>query len=181
MNKFFQLFTVVSVAFTTSWSFALPDDAEQEMLVEANSSEMFLNEGKIIYRGSDQEPARITQGSLVISGMEIIIIKENGVLQQINATGVPAHFEQQPQVNQGTVYADGETLIFNNANQLVTVQGNASFLQDGNSIKGDLITYNIETRRANASSSGASNQVKMVLPPQNQPTSTPVPPAESQP
>ncbi len=145
---------------------ALPEDAAQEIVVDAASTELFLDQGLVVYKGTAENPARITQGSLVISGSEIRLERaDDGSLEKITATGIPARFEQQPAVDQGVVQASGETLVFDNSARLLTLDVSAEFSQTGNVLTGHHIDYNLDTRRASATSRSAEEQTRMVIPP----------------
>lgn len=146
---------------------ALPEDAGQPIVVEAGSSELYLDEGLIIHRGSTDSPARIVQGSMRIEGTEIRIVRgDDGSLRQVTATGTPARFQQQPAADQELVYASGLTLDFNNNTRVLTLSEQAEFIQAGNTLNGHTIEYDMSSRRANATSSDdAGNQVQMVITP----------------
>lgn len=152
---------ILSVA--SSVAFALPDDQNQQIDVEAVSSEINLNEGLYIYRGTDASPARIIQGSMQISGTEIRIERPGGVLAKVTATGAPARFQQQPEVDQAVIHASGHTLDYDTSKRMLNIDGEAQFNQEGNVISAHHIDYNLDTRNANATSSGES--VRMSLPP----------------
>jgi len=147
---------------------ALPEDASQPIVVEAGSSELYLDEGLIIHRGSAASPARIIQGSMQIEGAEIRIVRgEDGSLRQVTATGTPARFQQQPAADQELVYASGLTLDYNNNTRVLTLSEQAEFIQAGNTLNGHTIEYDMSSRRANATSNDASgNQVQMVITPE---------------
>jgi lipopolysaccharide export system protein LptA len=144
---------------------ALPEDATQDILVAAASSELFLDQGLVIYRGGDDSPATITQGSLVIAGSEIRIEQgKDGALRKITASGSPARYQQQPAVDQEVVHASGLTLVYDNSAQLLTVDAEAELLQAGTTLSGHRIEYDMQARRASATSSASGNDVKMTIP-----------------
>jgi len=145
---------------------ALPEDASQPIVGEAGSSELYLGEGLIIYRGTPDNPARISQGSIMIQGTEIRIERgSDGALRQLTATGTPARFQQQPEADQELIYANGLTLIFDNNSQILKLVEEAEFIQAGNTLSGQVIEYNVNARRANASSSSTEDPVRMFIPP----------------
>lgn len=131
---------------------ALPEDANQPIDVDAATTELFLDEGLVVYTGSREAPACIKQGTLQICGGEIRLERaENGDLRQVTATGSPARFQQQPAANQGLVHASGAKLVFDSVAQLITADGDAEFSQSGNVLTHQHIEYDIETRHASAS------------------------------
>jgi lipopolysaccharide export system protein LptA len=153
--------------FGSSTSWALPDDQNQQIDVVAASSEINLNEGLYIYRGTDTKPAQITQGSMQITGTEIRIERPGGVLKRVTATGAPAHFQQQPEIDQAVIHARGHTLDYDNDKRMLNVDGEAEFNQNGTVINSNHIDYNLDTREAKASGEG----VRMSIPPR--PTDAP--------
>lgn len=142
---------------------ALPDDAKQPIETESLSSELLLEEGIVIYHGTDAQPARVSQGSLVITGTEIRLVRKNNVLQSVTASGKPAHFQQQPSPDQALIHASGELITLDNTTRLLTIETAAEFSQAGNTMNAPHIDYNLDTRRANASGSTDSSQVRMLL------------------
>src|SRR5690606_22643691 len=87
---------------------ALPEDAAQQIDVDANSSEIDLDLGLVIYRGSNETPVRVSQGSMLITGTEIHMELRDGVLVRATAIGNPAHFQQQPEADKAIVYLSGQ-------------------------------------------------------------------------
>jgi len=142
---------------------SLPDDAKQPIETESLSSELLLEEGIVIYHGSDARPAKISQGSLVITGTEIRLVRKNQVLQSVMAKGKPARFQQQPSSDQALVNASGELITLDNTTHLLTIEEAAEFNQAGNTMNASHIDYNLDTRRATASGSADGSQVRMSL------------------
>ena len=145
---------------------ALADDARQQIVVEANSSEFFPDQGLFIHHGSDVKPARITQGSLQISGAEIRIERNaDGTLKMITTSGSPARFQQQPAIDEAIIHASGKTLVFDNNTQLLTIETEAEFIQQGYTIRGHRIDYDLVKRSASATSLSPEDQLIMTIPP----------------
>ncbi|MDT8398262.1 MAG: lipopolysaccharide transport periplasmic protein LptA [Pseudomonadales bacterium] len=181
MNKFLEkttrlglpsalaaVFVAIFTPFFVNQAGALPDDKNQDIIVNANSSEVFLDEGKVIYRGLPQQPAVVTQGSRKISGLEIIVERSEGEIRRITVSGTPAHFQQQPEIDKGIIYAEGETILYEEDKQLLTVNESARLIQEGNTLSGYRIEYNFEAKTARAMSRNSEEQVNMVIPPQRQ-------------
>jgi lipopolysaccharide export system protein LptA len=151
-------------ALLPAFAFGLPDDAEQQIVVDSLYNELLFDQGLFIYRGTADKPARITQGSLEISGTEIRLEKEtDGSLRKVTVTGTPARFQQQPAVDQDIVHASGLTIVFDNAAQLLTIDESAELSQAGNVLTHQHIEYNLETRSASSSGS-AETQGRMTFP-----------------
>lgn len=157
-------FAAMTLVAASNVSFSLPEDQNQQIDVVAASSEINLNDGLYIYRGT---PAQITQGSMQITGTEIRIESPGGVLKRVTATGAPARFQQQPEVDQAVIHASGHTLDYDNSKRMMNVDGEAEFNQNGTVINANHIDYNLDTREAKASGEG----VRMSIPPR--PTDAP--------
>jgi lipopolysaccharide export system protein LptA len=159
MNKLLNSLLLPSLLISNI-SLALPDDLEQDMITTCPArSESFLDQGLEICRGTNDEPAQISQGSLKLSGLEFRIEREQGFIRMITATGSPATFQQQPELDQAIAYASGATIIFNNETQVIIIQGDAAFSQEGTiDTTAERIEYDIANRKLDAT------QMNMVIP-----------------
>ena len=159
MNKLLNSLLLPSLLISNI-SLALPGDLEQDMITTCPArSESFLDQGLEICRGTNDEPAQISQGSLKLSGLEFRIEREQGFIRMITATGSPATFQQQPELDQAIAYATGATIIFNNETQVIIIQGDAAFSQEGTiDTTAERIEYDIANRKLDAT------QMNMVIP-----------------
>lgn len=159
MNKFLNILLITSLSISNI-SLALPGDLEQDMITTCPArSESFLDQGLEICRGTSDEPAQISQGSLKLSGLEFRIEREQGFIRTITATGSPATFQQQPEIDQAIAYATGATIIFNNETRIIIIQGDAAFSQEGTiNTTAERIEYDITNRKLDAT------QMNMVIP-----------------
>jgi lipopolysaccharide export system protein LptA len=159
MNKLLNSLLLPSLLISNI-SLALPGDLEQDMITTCPArSESFLDQGLEICRGTNDEPAQISQGSLKLSGLEFRIEREQGFIRMITATGSPATFQQQPELDQAIAYAIGATIIFNNETQVIIIQGDAAFSQEGTiDTTAERIEYDIANRKLDAT------QMNMVIP-----------------
>jgi lipopolysaccharide export system protein LptA len=159
MNKFLNIL-LLTILLISNISLALPGDLEQDMITTCPArSESFLDQGLEICRGTSDEPAQISQGSLKLSGLEFRIEREQGFIRMITATGSPATFQQQPEIDQAIAYASGSTIIFNNETQIIIIQGDAAFSQEGTiDTTAERIEYDIVNRKLDAT------QMNMVIP-----------------
>jgi len=159
MNKLLNSLLLPSLLISNI-SLALPGDLEQDMITTCPArSESFLDQGLEICRGTSDEPAQISQGSLKLSGLEFRIEREQGFIRMITATGSPATFQQQPELDKAIAYASGATIIFNNETQVIIIQGDAAFSQEGTiDTTAERIEYDIANRKLDAT------QMNMVIP-----------------
>lgn len=147
---------------------ALPEDANQNIFIEAHSSDVDLDRGLTTFFGSEEEPVRISQGSMLITGTEIEVQRENGVLRTVVATGKPAHFQQQLEPGQPLLHASGFTLTFDNAAQVLTIEQNAQVFQEGESgysMSSHRVDYDLRARRGSAVKGPDGEPVRMVITP----------------
>lgn len=149
---------------------ALPEDAQQPFESESASSDLLLDEGLVIYRGTAEVPAKVQQGSLLITGIEIRIQRQNDVLQSVTATGNPARFQQQPARDQELVHASGNQIKLDNLAHVLAIDVAAELILGGNTVRANHIDYNIETRRGNATGIMGGEPARTIIP------ATPAPP-----
>lgn len=142
---------------------ALPEDASQPLDVQAPSMALDLNQGQVVYKGDANTPAVITQGTMRISGEEIIVERSNGVITKATAKGAPARFQQQPAADQALAHASGAVLVFDNVSRVVTADGNAEFSQAETTINGQHIEYDLEKRSAYADGADSGELVNMKI------------------
>ena len=171
MNRFIantsRLFLIpVLMLLAANGLFALPDDEQQPIITESASSEFLLNEGVEIHRGTAIQPARIAQGSMVIIGQEIRVERDGNALLKVTATGAPARFEQQPELDQPVIYASGRTLVYDNSTRLFSADEDAELLRSGDTIRGFHIEYNLDTRTARADARPDGDAVRVVITPE---------------
>lgn len=161
-------FAAVAMALACPAS-ALPEDAQQPIETTWNDIDMQLDAGLLILHGTDTEPATVRQGTMLISGKQIRIEREGEVITRVTTTGTPARFQQQLNVGQEPLHASGLTLVFDNAAQQLTIEGDAELIQAGGSLTNARnFEYDLQTRRFKASRDPDGEQARMVLPPQEQ-------------
>lgn len=114
-------------AVASTW--ALPTDSQQEMNLSFDSSAVDLKKGITVYRGN----VKLTQGSLRIESDELVVHRKDDEIQKVIATGSPAVFEQQPEVDQAPVIAYGKRIEYQLQNQIekVAIIDNAKLEQGG--------------------------------------------------
>jgi lipopolysaccharide export system protein LptA len=142
-------------------AFALPDDRNQPIEVEANSAERDAKTGITTYTGN----VDIRQGSIHISGASVVLkTDKNDELTSIIATGGPAHYEQNISGADDLVKAVGNKINYQVQKDLIILEQNASVEQKGSVIKGEHIEYDVksETVRAQGSQKGSSDNSKRI-------------------
>jgi len=122
-------------------SLALPGDSEQQLNLSFDSSSIDLKKGVTVYQGN----VKLTQGSLRIESDKLVVHSEDDVIQRVIATGSPAVFEQQPQLDQAPVIATGQRIEYELAQQVETVAivDNAVLEQGGIVSRCERIEFNL--------------------------------------
>lgn len=144
---------------------ALPEDAQQPIEMDWNSGDFGLDDGLIILYGSDQEPAAIRQGSMLITGTEIRIERDAEGINKVTTTGQPARFQQQLEPGQEPLRASGLTLIFDNLNQQLTLHEEVEVQHAGMRTQTYHFEYDLATRRFRSSRDPDGEQARLVVPP----------------
>ncbi|MGK2913156.1 MAG: lipopolysaccharide transport periplasmic protein LptA [Porticoccaceae bacterium] len=141
---------------------ALPSDREQEIHIESDSATREDKTGVSIYEGG----VTITQGTIRIQADKVTIHHEGDKVNQIICVGKPARYQQQPKPEDGLVLASGDTIEYYLATDLIKLIGNASVDQQGSTLQGERIDYDINKERVEARGDKAGKQrVRMVIPP----------------
>lgn len=151
---------VLSLAAGAGSANALPEDADQPIHIRADSAEVDQQAEQVVYRGSVQ----VNQGTLLVTADEMTIEYEEQKVVRIIATGAPAHYRQQLESDDDLVKADASTIVYHTKDERIDLRGNASLEQQGNTLTGDLIHYDIVAGKVDASANG-NEPVKMVLQP----------------
>lgn len=147
----------------SSPSYALASDREQPIYIESDSAERDDKKGITIYQGK----VKMDQGSMRIVADKITIHSVDNRVHMIVATGNPARYQQKPSPDKQLVVAEGGTIRYEIDPERLELLKNASIKQEGTTMTGDRIDYNItESLVKAAGSNRSSNQrIKMVIPP----------------
>jgi len=160
---------LLALASASICAHALPSDREQSIYIQ--SDKMISNDknGVTVYQGGVQ----IDQGSLRILADSVTITRTNNAIDKIVAKGKPARFQQRPAADKNLVVAEGSTINYRVSTELITLLMNASLEQEGTTMKGDNIVYDIARSlvKADANSNGTPSRVQIVIPPQSESSS----------
>ncbi len=154
------LLAVFAVLFISSPVHALPEDSEQPIHIRADNAEIDNKSKTVIYRGSVQ----VDQGTLRVTADEMTVEYENQKVVRIVATGAPARYKQQLEADDEMVNADASTITYYTQAERVDLEGDASLEQEGNTVTGDFIRYDMVDGKIDASASG-DGRVQMELQP----------------
>ncbi|MBA1271933.1 lipopolysaccharide transport periplasmic protein LptA [Stutzerimonas azotifigens] len=133
------------LASTNLW--ALPEDRNQPIRVQADSAELDDRQGVAVYRGD----VVITQGSMKITGNTVTITQnQNGDVEVFTAVGRPAYYEQKPAADKQIVQAYGLTIQYFASNERIVLLDQARVVQEGNTFEGEKIVYDTQRQIVNA-------------------------------
>jgi lipopolysaccharide export system protein LptA len=153
--------TTLTMLISTERALALPEDADQPINIRADSVEYDQTGNRIIYRGSVQ----VDQGTLRVTAeiMTIDLLDGNKV-KRITAEDTPARYQQQIETDKAPVRAEALTIVYHTQDERVDLKGAANLEQEGSTLTGDLIVYDIVAGRVDASATEEA-PVTMVLQP----------------
>lgn len=170
-NNYLRFFTLsIAYCFFASASHAASSDQDKPVTIEANSAQLDDQSGSSIYSGN----VSITQGSLHITADKVTAYHKEGDINKIVATGNPAHYEQAGDSKNSIAKASAATINYLTDEHKIVLAGNATLEQDGNTIQGQNITYDMKRKIGSAASNAKTSKqedgrVKMIF----QPKSTP--------
>ena len=138
MNKIF-LFAVI---FFATYSFALTEDANQPIEVEAESVEVDEAAGFNEFRGN----AEVKQGSLLMTAELIQVQTNTDGVETMEATGTiekPAKYIQSQENQARFIEATATSITYDVNAEMIFLVGNAYLIQGFDSFSGDTLTYDI--------------------------------------
>ena len=146
---------------TTPLSHGLQSDREAPIDIQADALESNEQTGTTKYSGN----VIMTRGSMRIDAEQLIIHNERSKITKIVAIGVPARFQQQPAEEAAPVVAQAERLEYHISDDALHLVGSAFLEQDGTSLSGKRIDYDVRNAVVKAGSDAdRSERVRMVIP-----------------
>lgn len=158
----------LSAALGSASAWALPNDREQPVRIQADSAQMDDKNKVATYTGD----VIITQGSMMIKGNVVTVtLNQAGDIDTATSVGNLAYFEQQqdaakPDKMQG--YA--KQIQYQAGKDLIVLTDQAKVINAGNTTEGEKIVYNSKTQVATAGRGGKDiktprNRIDMVIQP----------------
>lgn len=155
----------LSLTLASLVALALPEDREQPIHIQSDRATHDQRQGQTIYEGSVQ----LTQGTLRILADRVTIqTNDNNEVDWLEAEGSPAHFEQQPSIDEELLTARAEFVRYSAGEGQVLLLRNAWLEQDGATMSGNRIDYDMELEivKAQGETGSAQPRIRMVIPPQ---------------
>ncbi|TDG14768.1 lipopolysaccharide transport periplasmic protein LptA [Seongchinamella unica] len=143
-------------------TWALPDDRDQPIRIEADEALRDEKQGFTRYQGN----VRMDQGSLHIEADQLTVFHDDKEADRVMATGKPAKLQQQPEVDKPPIKASADTIEYFKREERVQLRENAYIEQDGSIVTGDSIDYlmNEQLVKAGSDKTSESSRVKVIIP-----------------
>ncbi len=145
---------------------ALPDDRQQPIHITSDHYEGDGQQGILVYEGN----VRLSQGSLKIRAERLEVHTDaNRQVERVVAEGTPAHFEQQPNVEDPPIAARANTIRYEVSAEQLELLTNAWIEQGSATMSANRIDYDMarEILKAKGDSNTDRPRIEMVLPPQS--------------
>jgi len=136
-----QLSVLLLLLLASPLTRALQSDKDQPMVVDAKEIEMDFRNGSRIYTGK----VRAKQGSMKLQADKVELYLKHGSLDKGFAWGKRAVFRQRPDGKDTDVIGKALKIEVYQTKNLVFLKGKASITQNGSTILGEKITYNMKT------------------------------------
>ena len=151
---------------------ALASDRQQSIYIESDRAERNENNGVTVYQGK----VKMEQGTLRIDADKITIHSVDNRISKIVAIGQPARYQQRPSPERELVIAEGGTIKYLIRPERLELIKNASIQQEGTTLSGERIDYDIAKALVKAGGDPNSSQprIQMIIPP-TEPETTPEP------
>ncbi|NLQ16953.1 lipopolysaccharide transport periplasmic protein LptA [Marinomonas sp. M1K-6] len=162
--KQFINFSVLLTSFCVGQhAYALPDDMDKPLEIQANEASFNQNTGEAIYQGN----VLVKQGSIEIQAQYLKVSTDPKTrrFNQLEASGEPAKFSQQIDWNGNIVISKGNNLHYSTSESKLEIIGDGYLSRMQNSISADYILYMINDGTFSAEKQG-SGRVFMTLQPE---------------
>ncbi len=154
-------------------AWALPNDSQQPIHIQADDAQLDDKQGIATYTGS----VIITQGSMKVTGNTVTLTRTPaGDIDVVTSVGNLAYFEQLQKVGDPTpVKGYGKTIQYNAQQNRIVLIDQARVINDGNTTDGEKIVYDTVKQIAQAGRATGSKistpkpRIDMVIQPKQKP------------
>ncbi len=140
---------------------ALESDRQQPLLINADSSDGTLGDGRATLRGH----VEIRQGTLLVKADQADVEKSEGKVREVLLTGSPVLLQQEIE-NEGLVTATANTITYQVATGIVTLTGNADVDHPQYQISGELLVYDMNLQHFQGSGGDNNGRIRIQLEPE---------------
>ncbi|AWV06556.1 lipopolysaccharide transport periplasmic protein LptA [Marilutibacter maris] len=145
---------------------ARSSDRGKPMLINADDADHALDESQPTVLSGN---VVITQGTLDIRSARADVTTRNNEPTRVVLTGSPARLKQE--MDDGSPFsANASRIVYDLTSDTVTLTGNVTVNQRGNTMNGPRVVYNMKTGRVQASGTGTGSgngRVSMRIEPKN--------------
>jgi len=141
--------------------FALQSDRQQQLMINADTTDGTLGDGTAILRGN----VEIRQGSLLVRANVAEVEKADGRVRQVILTGTPVLLQQEIE-KEGLVTATAKTVTYQVATGMVTLTGTADVNHPQYHISGEVLTYDMNQQHFQGGGGGESGRIRIELAPE---------------
>lgn len=141
------------VGMTPTASFALSNDQEQPILVEADSVDIDEGKGVSVYQGQ----VDVKQGSIHITADKVTVYRKEKRTDRVLAVGAPVRFEQKTDKGQ-LVKGNALKVEYQVSSDELTLTGEALLTQGEDRFSSDRIVYDRKNAKVKAGASAEGTQ-----------------------
>ncbi|UTW01281.1 lipopolysaccharide transport periplasmic protein LptA [Marinomonas rhizomae] len=169
MKQFINIGALLTSALIGQYAYALPDDLNKPLEIQANEASFDQNSGEAIYKGN----VFVKQGSIEIQAqyLKVSTDPQTRKFNSLEASGSPAKFSQQVDWSGNIVISKGNEIRYLTSESKLEIMGNGYLSRMQNSITADYILYMIQdgTFSAEKKDSGRVSMTLQPQAPQNEP------------
>ena len=169
MKQFINIGALVTSVLIGQYAYALPEDINKPLEIQANEASFDQNSGQATYKGN----VFVKQGSIEIQAqyLKVSTDPKTRKFSSLEATGSPAQFSQQIDWSGNIVISKGNEIRYSTSDSKLEIMGDGYLSRMQNSITADHIVYMIQdgTFSAEKKDSGRVSMTLQPQAPQNQP------------
>jgi len=157
-------FIFILLCWLSSICFALENDKDSPIEIEADKVDINYAEGLASYTGN----VKLTQGSILVKAASILISTENNQMKQVEIRGEdqPAIFQQRINQNQQILGQAMKIILTPNKDDISFI-GNAMIEEESNQISAPYIVYNSRSHKIVANNQGDDTErIRMTFTPE---------------
>ena len=140
---------------------ALESDRQQQLLINADTTDGTLGDGTAILRGN----VEIRQCSLLVRANVAQVEKADGRVRQVILTGNPVLLQQEIE-KEGLVTATAKSISYQVATGMVTLTGDADVNHPQYHISGEVLTYDMNRQHFQGNGGDGNGRIRIELAPE---------------
>ncbi len=170
MTRLSALLSILIIGTLSATAYALDSDLDQPLYLDGDSGSYNQKAGTMTYQGN----VTASQGTVQIKADKLVAtVNKDGSIDKVTATGRPVKFQQKPSPDKGTIYGEGNQIVYDAQQSLIIMTGKAKLLQDGSSFTGETLRYSMS--KGDIEAKGSTQQrMQIIIPPNKNRVSAPV-------